>query len=322
MGHTRINAVSILAGLRVEQTKTDADGPLQAANGTVIGRQRREGEYVDVFPGVHFRYEPTRNLVSRLSYSSGIGRPSFDALIPLDTVNEVAQTVNTRNAALQPQYSDNFDATVEYYFEPVGSFTASAFLKELSNFQFSDNSQLVPAGPDNGFGGMYEGYRITTTRNGGNARYRGIELAYQQQFTFLPGFWRGFGASLNYTKLSTKGDYGLATATSQVAGFVPKTGNAAITYLGHGWNIRLNAVWRDTYLVGISANQALLRYQQPKLQVNLKTKYAISRTLSVFCDIENLNKSPITETYWGREDRPAETRIVVAKVVAGVMGRF
>jgi hypothetical protein len=67
---------------------------------------------------------------------------------------------------------------------------------------------------------------------------------------------------------------------------------------------------------------ALLRYQEPKLQVNLKTKYSFSPKLAVFCDIENLNKSPITETYLGTKDRPAETRIVVAKVVAGVQGRF
>ena len=211
---------------------------------------------------------------------------------------------------------------MEYYFEPVGSLTASAFLKEVRDFQFTDNSQLVGSGQDNGFDGQYAGYRITTTRNGGSARYRGFEIAYQQQFTFLPGFWRGFGFSANYTQLSTKGDYGGTSATTQVAGFVPKTGNVAISYLGYGWNLRLNAVWRDTYLVGISTNPALLRYQEPKTQINLKTKYTFKPRVSVFCDIENLNKSPITETYFGTKDRPAETRIVVAKVVAGVMGRF
>src|SRR4030095_17257388 len=99
------------------------------------------------------------------------------------------------------QYSDNFDATAEYYFEPVGSFTASVFLKEVNDFQFTDNSQLVPAGAENGFGGLYEGYRITTTRNGGSARYRGFELAYKQQFTFLPGFWRGFGFYAHSTQV-------------------------------------------------------------------------------------------------------------------------
>ena len=103
---------------------------------------------------------------------------------------------------------------------------------------------------------------------------------------------------------------------------MPKTANAAISYLGYGWNIRVNGVWRDTYLLGVSSNAALLQYQEPKLQINLKTKYTFSPKLSVFCDIENLNKSPITESYFGRKDRPGQTRIVVAKIVAGVQGRF
>jgi hypothetical protein len=58
------------------------------------------------------------------------------------------------------------------------------------------------------------------------------------------------------------------------------------------------------------------------LQVNLKTRYNFSPRLGIFCDVENLNKSPITETWVGSKDRPNQTRIVVAKVVAGVTGRF
>ncbi len=322
MGQTRINSVSILAGVRAEETRTDANGPVTAPTGAVIGRQQRKGDYLDLFPHVHFRYSPTRNVVSRLSYSNGIGRPSFDNLMPLEAVNEANQTVNSRNAALLPQYSDNFDATIEYYFEPLGMVSASAFLKEISDFQFTDNSQIVPGGPDNGFAGLYEGYRITTTRNGGSARYRGFELAYQQRFTFLPGVWRGLGFSANYTQLSTKGDYGGATVTTQVANFIPKAGNIALTYLGYGFDVRLNGVWRDTYLLTNSANAALLRYSEPKFQVNLKTRYNFSSRFAIYCDIENLNKSPITEAYYATKDRPAETRIVVAKVVAGITGRF
>lgn len=320
MGNVRIKQLSILGGVRIEKTETDAEGPV-TINGTP-SRLRRKGSYRDVFPGLHLRYAPVRNVVGRLSYSSGIGRPSFDAIMPADTINDVAQTVTIRNAALRPQYSDNFDATIEYYFEPVGSLSASVFMKQVDDFQFTDTSQFVGAGADNGFDGQYEGYRISTTRNGGSAKYRGLELAYQQQFTFLPGFWRGFGFYANYTRLLTEGDYGGATVTSTVAGFVPKTGNVALTYLGHGLNIRLNAVWRGEYLVTNSTNPALLVYHEPKLQVNLKTRYNFSRNTAVFCDIENLNKSPITETWVGSPDRPNQTRIVVAKVVAGIMGRF
>ncbi len=321
MGQTRIGPVSLLAGARLERTETEAEGPLQSGT-TFVGRLKRKGAYSDVFPGAHLRYAPFQKLVTRLSYSSGIGRPSFDSLIPLDTVNDAARTITTRNASLQPQYSDNYDATVEYYFEPVGTLSASAFQKDLRDFIFTDSSQLLPGGADNGYDGQYEGYRITTSRNGGRARYRGLELSYSQQFTFLPGFWRGFGLYANYTRITTRGDYGGTTVTNQVAGFLPKTGNLAITYLGHGLNIRLNGVWRSEYLVTNSATAASVVYQEPKLQINLKTRYSLTRRTAIFCDIENLNKSPITETWVGSKDRPNQTRIVVAKIVAGIQGQF
>src|SRR5439155_724435 len=43
MAHTRISALSILTGVRVEKTDTDAEGPVTV--GTTIGRLRRKGDY-------------------------------------------------------------------------------------------------------------------------------------------------------------------------------------------------------------------------------------------------------------------------------------
>lgn len=327
MGDVRLGKLGVLGGVRMEKTETDAEGPVSTgttttANPSNTTRLRRKGSYTDYFPGIHFRYAATRNLIARATYNTSIGRPSFDSLMPSDTVNETAQTVTIRNTALKPQYSDNYELTLEYYFEPAGKLSANVFRKNVKDFQFTDSSQFVGPGQDNGFGGLYDGYRISTTRNGGKARYQGFELEYNQQFRFLPGFWRGFGFQSNYTFLKTEGDYGGATVTTQVAGFVPKIANAGITYVGYGWNLRLNGVWRGEYLITNSTNAAQVVWQESKLQINLKTRYNFSPKFGVFCDIENLNKSPITERYTGTKDRPTETRIVVAKVVAGITGRF
>ena len=321
MGNVKLNNLSILGGLRVEKTATDAEGPLQI--GTVVsGRERREGEYQKVFPGVHFKYTAASGLVSRLSYTSSIGRPGFGSIIPLDTVNEVNESVTRSNPSLKPQFSDNFDLSVEYYFEPVGLLSASVFLKEISDFQFTDRSQLVGDGPDNGYDGQYVGYTIAEPRNGGSARYRGFELAYQQQFTFLPGIWRGLGLNLNYTQLETEGDYGGAVATTQLAGFVPKIGNVGLSYIGRGWSLRFNGVWRGTYLTSVNANAALLVYAKPRFQANIKLKYNLSRRLGFFCDVENINNAPLAVLYQGRKDRISQTYVSSPKIVAGVQGTF
>lgn len=323
MGNVRIGALNLLAGLRVERTETEAEGPLSTGTPAVVtGRRKNSGEYQNVFPGVHLRYSPTRSFVARTSYSTSIGRPAFGAIIPLDTINDVAQTVTTANPSLRPQFADNFDVSLEYYFEPVGLLSASVFLKEVKDFQFTDTSGFVGSGADNGFDGQYVGYRLTTTRNGGQARYRGLELSYQQQFTFLPGLLRGLGANLNYTRLETRGDYGGASATTQVAGFIPETRNASLTYILGRIDVRLSSIWRGTYIVATSASPGLIQYSAPKFQVNLSLKYSVSPRLNLFCDIYNLNREPNTERYQGFANRPIQTRLEVQKIIGGIKGRF
>jgi TonB-dependent receptor len=212
--------------------------------------------------------------------------------------------------------------TLEYYFEPVGLFSIGAFKKDIGDYIFQDSSQTVGTGAANGFDGEYAGYTIITSANGGFARYRGIEASYQQQFTFLPGFWKGFGVNANYTYLKTEGNYGTRTVTRDLAGFVPRIFNLALTYRGKRTSVVLQRNWTSKYLVTSSTNAALVRYQAPREVFDIKTKYTLTRRLSLFCDVENIFAEPLNQNYFVFESRPNQTRLTVPKVVAGVQGRF
>ena len=178
MGNVQIEQLNILAGLRFEDTSLLANGPIrrvtpaeQARRTAWVGpvtepedRRRAEAEfanrisnqggYENVFPGIHFKYADRSGLVARASYSTSIGRAPIASLIPTVAVSDSAQTISLANTTLKPQFSDNFDLNLEYYYEPVGLFSVSAFLKEVSGFIYTDSSQLVPTGPNNGFEGM------------------------------------------------------------------------------------------------------------------------------------------------------------------------
>ncbi len=321
MGSVKINQLTVLGGVRVEKTEVKGIGPLQQT-GKPIRVIESHGDYQNVFPGIHLKYTPGSNWVARASYSSSIGRPPISNIIPSETVNEVSQIVSGSNPDLKPQTSDNFDAGLEYYFEPVGMLSASVFLKEMKSFIFTDNSQKVGAGPDNGYDGLYEGYTLSTSANGGSARYRGFELAYQQQFRFLPGFWSGFGVNLSYTKIDTKGDYGGRVQTTQLATFIPEYVSGSLNYIRNQWSIRLNGVWRSVYFNGVNANPALLQYQDEKFTLSLKTLYKWSPKISFYCDVDNLNVSPVAEFYYYKKERQNYIRPGTAKIVAGIQGRF
>jgi outer membrane receptor protein involved in Fe transport len=128
-------------------------------------------------------------------------------LLPRTTVNYDNETVTSSNPSLRPQIADNFDVTAEYYFEPAGVVMIGAFQKEIKKFIYTAGGTTIPAGQDNGFDGEYAGFTLTTQYNGGAAKVRGLEFSYSQQFTFLPGFWKGFGAFFNATVMRAEGNY-------------------------------------------------------------------------------------------------------------------
>lgn len=346
MGNVKLNDLSILGGLRVERTETAGNGPLflvtaeeRARRAAWVGtvteeegarraaeewgrRTHAEGEYQNVFPGVHFTYARRGGLVARLSYSASIGRPPITSIVPNTNVNEDNQTLSVANTGLKPQFSDNFDFNVEYYFKSIGFLSASVFLKEVESFIYSSNNVIVPGGPNNGFDGLYEGYRLSSTFNGGRARYRGFELSYSQQFTFLPGIWRGFGVNLNYTQLETKGDYGGTVATTEVAGFRPKSANAVLNYQRGKYRGSLQANWIDSYLVTVSTNAALILYEAARTNMNFKFTYDLSSRTSLYFNVDNLLRTPINSRYYVYEDRVGFTRLPYRSVAAGVQGRF
>ena len=347
MGNVVLGKLAILGGVRVEDTQTEAEGALQEITpaekarraawvGAVTdaelrrrtiaeysGRRKAEGDYRGVFPGIHFKVEPMRGLIGRASYATNIGRPGIGQLIPRTNVNYDARTVSTNNPGLEPQYANNFDLGLEYYFEPIGLVSAGVFLKEIHQFIFNAGGQTVGAGADNGFDGDYAGFTLTTQRNGGFAKIKGFELAYQQQFTFLPGWWKGFGVFANYTRMETEGNYGTATvsSTSQVAGFIPESGNVGISYIKNKVSLRVQFNYVGRFLNSFNANQALLLYRTARSTLNIKTVYQLSSHFDFYLDVVNATgQSDRTTEFFG--GRPQTIYKLSPQFLIGFNGRL
>jgi TonB-dependent receptor len=103
--------------------------------------------------------------------------------------------------ALEPVTADNFDLSYENYWGKSSSFTVGLFYKRLNGgiafgeferqFQNNGTTQtVVVRGPRNGAGG---------------GKLKGVEVALQTFFDFLPGAWSGLGAQLNYTHVRQSG---------------------------------------------------------------------------------------------------------------------
>lgn len=358
MGNVKVGIFSILSGLRVEDTRDVASGPVsiitaeeksrraawvgaitpeegnRRALAQYASRVTQRGQYRNVFPSVHTTYDIARNLKFRLEYAANIGRPSLENLIPRTTYTDTSNppTVSESNPNLKPQFSNSFDASVEYYFGRTATFTAGVFLKEVKDFQFSRATDIYPTDPlyaqHAPYLNMPPMFRLTRMDNGGQARYRGFEFSYRQNFSFLPGYWSGLGAGVNFTKTASEGNYGSTIQQTLIAGIVPRTGNFMLYYVKGRLNIVVSTNWTDKVPTQVPAvaviNPYAVTWQKAKTTVNLRTKFYLDqrKTVNIFCDVDNVNRCPITDTYWGTPDRPREIRIVASKYVFGVQGRF
>lgn len=348
LGNVRIDQVSILGGLRFEKTKVEGEGPLsqitaaeKARRAAWVGpvtneetirrniaqygsRRTVSRDYQSLFPGVHLKYEPINRLIFRGSYATSVGRPDFTNIIPNDNIDEDNRIVTTNNPGLKPQYSNNFDATAEYYFEPAGLFSFGLFLKEINNYIYSTSGQLIGSGADNGFDGQYAGYELRSKANGGFAKIKGWEASYQQRFAFLPGWWSGFGAFANYTWLDTEGNYGGTTVqtTSTLAGFVPKAANLGFSYIRNRINFRVNYGFNSEGLQAFNAVENLKRYKLATHRIDVKVKYTLTRTMDLYLDLYNVNNDKLRYV-WGSHDRPQNILDRNdPQIHAGLNGRF
>src|SRR5690606_9010066 len=126
------------------------------ARANFVGWRELSADYRNVFPGVHFVYN-LGPIQARASYNVSITRPSAGNYAGNITVNDTTMALTSPNPNVKPYTSDNFEAGLRYYFEPVGELSATVFLKEIKNY-FANVSTIIGSGPDNGFNGEYAGY--------------------------------------------------------------------------------------------------------------------------------------------------------------------
>ena len=311
------------SGSTAAQQTADPEG---SANRDYAGTLRKLcGDYTKSFPSVHVAHDVTANVKARLSWSTSFGRPALNNAMPNETANETNQTLTVSNPSLLPQSAVNLDASLEYYFEPVGSLSVSWFRKRIRDYIITGtNVGTVPSGNDNGFNGEYSGFTLLSSSNAGTATVNGWEFAYQQQFTFLPGLLKGLGAALNYTLLEASGDFGGAPnrSTNQVPGFIPRTGNAPLSWRYRRFSTRVLYNYVGSYITSYNAaTPGYSAYRFAYRTVNLGVTWQLRPSVQLTADVGNLFNEP-QRTYRGFTDRMSGTIINGTSLTFGVNGRF
>ena len=198
-----IRNLRLQGGVRFEGTGThfltnqltanvDANG--NAINPTITPTRQDTG-YINVLPSVQMQYQLQKDTNLRASYGRGLSRPNIGDLVPTTTIdpNASPKSINKGNPDLQPTKANNYDVLIEHYFQPLGILQAGYFYKQLSDPIFPTTFATTLA--------QYPGvsFQQNQSINGPSAHIQGIEMQYEQRWSFLPGLLSGIGVSANYS---------------------------------------------------------------------------------------------------------------------------
>jgi len=333
-----------LAGVRTEKTDTEGQGwvlvraNLRSTNAQQVadpaGSAKRDyesaaraskGSYTKSFPSAHLTHDLTKDIKARLSWSTSFGRPAISNLLPSESANETTQTVTINNPSLLPQTAKNWDFTLDYYFEPVGNVSLGWFKKTIKDYIVTGtNTGIVPTGPDNGYNGEYAGFMRLTSSNNGTATVDGWEFSYRQQFTFLPGLFKGLSGAANYTVIDTKGNFGTTAErkTGQVPGFIPKAGNVSLSWRYQSFSTRILYNYTGNYISSYnSTSPGASLYRYSFKTTNLGLAYQLRPAVSLTGDVANIFNAP-QRLYQGVPGRAQDIMYNYVTVTLGVSGRF
>lgn len=322
MGTLKWRRFTTLAGVRVEETRVDATGRYTDPRQTGVTTIRRKGDYRNTFPSVHFKYEPSRNFIVRASYSTSMARPSINQITPTTSISHNDLTglgvVNSPNPGLKPQYAENLDLMVEYYFEPAGVFSAGVFRKDIEDYIFN-TTDIIGSGSGNGFDGLYEGYELRTTGNFSSAKVEGFELNYNQRLRFLPGIFNGLSVFANYTKLKTNGTFD--EGTTELANHYPETANAGFTWGIRAFEVSASWNYKSDLLEVFNVNPLSSRRATFDRRVDASVKYRFRPWLVAYVDATNIfNYTP--DRYRVSTDRILFSESFGTRLSVGFSGRF
>jgi TonB-dependent receptor len=171
---------------------------------------------------------------------------------------------NAGNPRLLPIEGDNFDLTAEWYFGNGGQLTLAGFYKELKNQQTNGVARL----PLTNNGATVTGVVTTAANSTKKGKVYGFEVAYRQNYDFLPGFLSGLGLDANYTYAKSNGlEQSTLSATDpdvaagrnasfdidqlQFAGLSKHTINITPYYQKGAVELRAAYSWRSAYTLTI-----------------------------------------------------------------------
>lgn len=285
-------------GTRYVETEQDATGYLATAAGTQVTVSQK---YKDWLPSLNISANLSKDLIARFAAAKVMARPQLGNLNPGGTISTTGTlSITSGNPFLKPFRAKTFDGSLEWYFARNAFIGVGLFQKNIdtyiqslrTNVPFNQTGYPLSLLPSNFTG--EEVFQVTAPINTPGGKLRGIELNYQQPFSFLPAWGKNFGTVLNYTYVKSKITY-LVSPTSNASisddllNMSPKSWNATLYYDDNTFSARVSASKRSAFLTRVPGqNNNDVEGKNETLNVDASVSYKVNDRLTITLEGVNL----------------------------------
>lgn len=285
-------------GARYVQTDQVATGYQAAAGGTEVTVTNK---YTDLLPSANIAINVTNDFIVRLAAAKVMSRPQLGNLSPGGSITTTGNlSVTSGNPLLKPFRAKTLDTSFEWYFDKNALIGLGLFYKDIgtyiqslrNNVPYNQTGLPLSLLPANFTGN--EVFQVTTPINTEGGKLKGLEINYQQPFTFLPGIWRNFGTLLNYTFVQSKIQYqvsptGSAVIVDDLLNLSPTSWNATLYYDDGKLSGRVSTSSRSAYLQRVPGqNNNDVEGKKGTFNVDLSMSYKLNKDLDVTFEGINL----------------------------------
>ena len=257
--------------------------------------------YQDILPSLNLTAELSPKFLLRFGAARVMTRPDLGSLSPGGSINTTGVfSVSSGNPNLDPIRADTVDFSAEWYFQKNGLLSVGVFYKNIESYiQTSQNTipfnqsglpvsllAGLPVSPSDPFT-----FKQPINTPGGPLK--GIEVNYQQPFTFLPGFFKHFGVLLNYTYVDSRIKYLVSptvSTTNDLVGLSKHAFNGTLYYEDAKLSVRGSVAYRGRYLTAVPSGTSTNDVDgvNPITTFDVSITYSVTPHIKLTLDGQNL----------------------------------
>ena len=270
-------------------------------------------DYGNVLPSLNLVYELTDTVLLRAAAGRDMARPNFGDVVGSTSVSVSGTQFNvkTGNPDLDPTLANAYDLALEWYPRHGTIVSVALFYKDVLtlvstgtvSMVFHDNPFGIPDSVAVAACGASPGcspsavWAFTRPVNSPGGRVDGVELNYQQPFSFLPGLLTHTGVLLNYTGVDSSVQYSTGAGTfvtNQLLGLSRNSASATLYYEDDRWSTRVSGNYRSRYLTRIPGQEVGTDADGTDATFNLDASVQYTLTQHLKLTLEGVN---LTDQY-------------------------